>query len=211
MEPLLATYGYLGIFIGTLLEGEATVILAGIAAQQGFLELRSIVVVALFGTILGDQIFYYLARWKGYAWACRSKCFRKNYPKASELLHRHATWLILCSRFLYGLRAVIPASCGVLRIPAWRYSLLNLISALLWTPLMGYLGYSFGHSIQTFLKEWQSLELVFIGTILLFLLMVWFFGWRSVRDGPIIFGFKHQPVLSETEDGDKYLSPLSKP
>ncbi len=200
MEPLLSSYGYLGLFIGTLLEGEATVILAGIAAHQGFLEMRSIILIALIGTIFGDQFFYYLARWKGYEWACRSRCFRRNYPRAAELLQRHSFWLILCSRFLYGLRTIIPTSCGVLRISAWRYSLLNLVSALLWTPLMAFLGYSFGHSIHTFLKEWQSLNLILVGTLLLFLLMIWFFGWRGMRDGLVLFRFKPHALLPESKD-----------
>lgn len=195
MEALLVTYGYLGILVGTLLEGEATVILGGLLAHQGILDLESLILVALVGTLIGDQIFYYLARWKGYDWACRSSRFRKNYPKASELMRKHAIWIILLSRFLYGLRTIIPTCCGVMRIPAWRYSLLNFISAVLWTPLMALLGYGFGQSVQVFLSEWQGLQLLLLGVVLTAVLFIWFYGWRGMRDGLIVCRFSKQPPL----------------
>jgi membrane protein DedA with SNARE-associated domain len=181
MESLVITYGYLGVFLGTILEGEATVVLAGILCQQGFFELFSVIFVSLMGTLIGDQVFYYLARWKGYEWACKSPRFRKNYPRASELLGRHATWILLMSRFLYGLRMVIPATCGVMRIPAWRYSLLNLGSALIWTPLMAWLGYAFGKSVQAFLNG-LYLQLAIYGPLMALSLLIWFFGWKGLRD-----------------------------
>jgi membrane protein DedA with SNARE-associated domain len=181
MESLVITYGYLGVFLGTMLEGEATVVLAGILCHQGFFELFSVIFVALMGTLIGDQVFYYLARWKGYEWACKSSRFRKNYPKASELLGRHATWILLMSRFLYGLRMVIPATCGVMRIPAWRYSLLNLGSALIWTPVMVWLGYAFGKSVQAFLNG-LYLQLAIYGPLMALSLLIWFFGWKGLRN-----------------------------
>jgi membrane protein DedA with SNARE-associated domain len=203
MEALLVTYGYMGILVGTLLEGEATVILGGILAHQGILELRSLILVSLVGTLIGDQVFYYLARWKGYNWACRSSRFRKNYPKASELMRRHAVWIILLSRFLYGLRTLIPTCCGVMRIPAWRYSLLNFISAVLWTPLMAMLGYGFGQGVQAFLSKWQGFQLIILGMILSIVLSIWFYGWRGMRDGLILCRFsKHSSLFPTLEMSD---------
>jgi membrane protein DedA with SNARE-associated domain len=180
MESLVITYGYLGILLGTILEGEATVVLAGILCQQGIFDYFSVVFVALIGTLIGDQTFYYLARWKGYEWASKSPQFRRNYPRASELLGKHATWIVLMSRFLYGLRMVIPATCGVMRIPAWRYSLLNLGSALLWTPLMAWLGYAFGKSVHAFLNGIYH-QLAIFGPLVVLSLLIWFFGLKGLR------------------------------
>ena len=104
MESLVITYGYLGVFLGTMLEGEATVVLAGILCHQGFFELFSVIFVSLMGTLIGDQVFYYLARWKGYEWACKSSRFRKNYPRASELLGRHANFTKSGHQFRYASR-----------------------------------------------------------------------------------------------------------
>lgn len=181
MESLITTYGYLGILLGALLEGETTVVVSGFLCHQGYLDFMSVVFMGLIGTLIGDQVFYYLARWKGYDWACRSRRFRKNYPKASLLMQRHTTWILLGSRFLYGLRMVIPATCGVMKISAWRYSLLNLISALIWTPLMAYLGYAFGRGVSDFLHGW-SLRLAFFGPLVVLSLLIWFFGWKGLRD-----------------------------
>lgn len=181
MEALITTYSYLGVFLGTLLEGEATVVLAGILCHKGFFELYSVIFVSLIGTLMGDQFYYYLARWKGYEWASKSPRFRRNYPRASELLTRHSTWILLMSRFLYGLRIVIPATCGVMRIPAWRFSLLNFVSALVWTPLMAWLGYAFGRSVTAFLNG-LYLQIAIFGPIMAMTLIIWSFGWKGLRD-----------------------------
>jgi membrane protein DedA with SNARE-associated domain len=199
MESLIATYGYLGIFLGTILEGETTVVVAGVLCHYGFLDLISVIFVALMGSLVGDQVFYYLARWKGYDWACRSHQFRKSYPNASQLLSRHAIWILLASRFLYGLRMVISATCGVMRIPAWRYSLLNLVSALFWTPLMAYLGYAFGYSISAFLNG-LYLQVASIGLLLLLALLLWFLSWRAVRSEVIVLRLHHSHLFSPSND-----------
>ena len=59
---LLADYGYLAVFVGSLLEGETVLVLAGFAAHQGYLSLPLVLAVAFVGGTLGDQIFFWLGR-----------------------------------------------------------------------------------------------------------------------------------------------------
>ena len=49
LQSLIENYGYLAILIGTFLEGETIVILAGFAAQLGYLELPWVIVTAIAG------------------------------------------------------------------------------------------------------------------------------------------------------------------
>ena len=62
---LIQSYGYVIVFAGTLLEGETVVALAGFAAHQGYLQLSIIIPVAICGAVIGDQVFFYLGRFKG--------------------------------------------------------------------------------------------------------------------------------------------------
>jgi hypothetical protein len=68
-----------------------------------------------------------------------------------------------------------------MRIPAWRYSLLNLASALIWTPTMAWLGYAFGKSVHAFING-LYLQLAIYGPLMALSLMIWFFGWKGLRD-----------------------------
>lgn len=59
MEQLLNDYGYLALFIGTFLEGETILVLAGIAAAHDFLDLKTVIIVAFIGSYCGDQLWYF--------------------------------------------------------------------------------------------------------------------------------------------------------
>ena len=60
-EFLIGNNGYFVLLIGTFLEGETILILAGLAAHLGYLYLPWVIVVAFIGTLSGDQLFFTLA------------------------------------------------------------------------------------------------------------------------------------------------------
>jgi len=62
LSGLIADYGYVALFAGTLLEGETVLILAGFAAHQGYLQLHWVIGIALLGGFLGDQFYFWLGR-----------------------------------------------------------------------------------------------------------------------------------------------------
>ena len=68
LEHLIDSYGYIVVLIGTLLEGETILVLGGIAAKLGYLELPWVITCAFTGTLLGDQFFFFMGRYKGHAY-----------------------------------------------------------------------------------------------------------------------------------------------
>ena len=143
-QEIIATYGYAALFAGTFLEGETFFILGGIAARQGLLDPIGVALAALGGAFLGDNFFFLLGRWKGALLLARSRRLARKAVAARRLVRRHAVLLLLLSRFLYGLRTVIPLCCGAAGLHPLKFLLLNLVSALCWTALFGGLGYYFG-------------------------------------------------------------------
>lgn len=65
LEEVVTHYGYIGILIGTFLEGETILIIAGFLAHRGYLELPFVIVAAFFGSLIGDQLYFYIGRFKG--------------------------------------------------------------------------------------------------------------------------------------------------
>src|SRR3990167_7785861 len=65
LEQFLQDFGYLALFIGTFFEGETILVLAGVAASFGKLELNWVMLVAFCGSYAGDQLWYYMGRHKG--------------------------------------------------------------------------------------------------------------------------------------------------
>ena len=55
LEYLITTYGYPALFLGTFLEGETILIIAGIAAFEGMLDIHQAILTAFIGSMSGDN------------------------------------------------------------------------------------------------------------------------------------------------------------
>jgi len=158
LPQLLSQYGYFAVFIGALLEGESILLLAGYAANSGYLSFTAVVVIAFVGGTLGDQIFFFLGRRYGSGWRERWPEFEKRAQRVESLLLRYHGWVIVLVRFAYGLRIAGPVAIGMSALPPWRFLLFNAIGALIWAPLIAGIGYLFGHAMERLLGELRVYE-----------------------------------------------------
>lgn len=65
LNHLITHYGYWAVAVGCLLEGETLLILAGIAARRGLLELPWVLAVGACAGALSDVAFFTVGRWRG--------------------------------------------------------------------------------------------------------------------------------------------------
>ena len=65
LEELVRNYGYIIIVIGTFLEGETILVVAGFLAYSGYLQLPFVILAGFAGTFAGDQLYFYLGRYQG--------------------------------------------------------------------------------------------------------------------------------------------------
>lgn len=175
-SELIAQYGYLALFAGCLLEGETLLILAGFAAHQGYLQLHWVMLIAMIGGFLGDQIYFWLGRRHG-AWVLnRFPRLVPVFERANVLIERYHEVLIVGIRFLYGLRTVGPMALGMSAVLAWRFVMFNALGAAIWSLGIGGAGYLFGKALELFLADFKKLEEVLLIAILFGGVAVW--GWR---------------------------------
>lgn len=160
LEELISTYGYAAIAIGAFLEGETVLILGGLAAYRGYLELPWVLVSAFWGTLLGDQLYFYIGRAKGQRVLEKHRNWKSGSEKVFPLLNKYQVLLILGFRFLYGLRTVTPIVLGASRIAPFRFLLLNILGAFTWTIVIGGMGYLFGHTLEIILGDVKRYELL---------------------------------------------------
>lgn len=140
--------GYLALFIGTLLEGETIVFLAGLAAHHGYLWFPAVVVVAVVGGFISDQVLFFVGRRYGNRVFARFPDIAAKVPRVQALIQRWDTLAILVVRFLYGLRIAAPIVIGSCGIAPWRLALYDFIGAVLWASVVGGLGYFAGQAVQ---------------------------------------------------------------
>src|SRR5437867_5772273 len=129
---LLPKYGYFAVLIAAFLEGEATLIAAGVMCGAGLLDWRLTILAAAIGGSAGDQIYFYAAHERAARAIRKSKRLSRWYPKVSRFVLRHGTLAVLLSRFAAGLRITIPLVCATAGMPAKKYSFLSLVSGFAW-------------------------------------------------------------------------------
>jgi membrane protein DedA with SNARE-associated domain len=180
LEQLISNYGYAAIALGTFLEGETVVILGGLAAHRGYLQLPWVIVCAFLGTIAGDQLFFWLGRIKGAGFLEHRTNFKARADHIFGLMEKHHVLLILGFRFLYGLRTLTPFLLGASGVSPLRFSLLNLLGGLGWSLTIGLLGYGFGYTLETMLGDLKHYEgWVFAGALAAGLLIWAVHFWRN--------------------------------
>lgn len=187
LESLISTYGYAAIAIGTFLEGETIVVLAGFAAHQGYLKLDWVIFWAFFGTLCGDQLYFHLGRLKGTAFLEKRPYWRVRSQKVFRIIHLHPVPLALGFRFLYGLRTITPFLLGASGFSPLKFLALNTAGGFIWSVAIGFSGFLFGRAAQLVLGKIKHYEIYFFAILALCGAAAWSVVWlkrRKALKGP---------------------------
>ncbi len=187
LQSIIENYGYVAIVIGTFLEGETILVLAGLAAHQGYLVLAWVILAAFLGSLCGDQLFFYLGRKHSQAVLSRRPAWKQKAEKVHGMMNRFQTPMILSFRFLYGLRTVAPFVIGMSPVSVKQFILLNAAGALIWAVAVAYGGYLFGHALEVFIGRLKSYEIYIMGSVAIFGLLIWIFHFYRRRRRPAKF------------------------
>ena len=185
---LFARYGYAVVFVGVLLENAGlpvpgeTVLLAGSAlAQFGRLHLPTVIVLAIAGATLGDNIGFLIGRRFGRAlvvrFGARLGLTAARLQMFDRFFHLFGPQTIFIARFVTGLRvfgALLAGASGL----RWRTFLFyNALGAVVWSIVIAFVGYSLAYSWDT-LERWIGRSGVFALIVIGIIAAVAFVRWR---------------------------------
>lgn len=175
LRDYLQQHGYWVLFLGTFLEGEAILIMAGFLAFQGYLDIRGVITTAFAGSFLGDQFYFYLGHYKGKLLLRRFHSLTKKLREALRLIGKYGKFVAFISRFTYGFRIVLPIILGVTSLPPRTFLWINLASALSWATIFALAGYLFGKSASLFFHDAKKYEPYLMLGILGIIMSAWLF------------------------------------
>jgi membrane protein DedA with SNARE-associated domain len=179
LNALIAGYGYWVIFLGCLLEGETVLILSGMAAHQGTLQVLQVIGWATAGGILGDQLLFWTGRYSGQRLLPKLKRHQSAIERVENLIHRYPTTSVFTVRFLYGMRLVGPIVIGASGLSPWKFALINVPSAAIWATLFVGAGYWAGEALQHFFGDLKPYRLpIFLAVVALVALAAVVRYWR---------------------------------
>ena len=164
---------YIIIFFWCILEGELALLLGGIFAHEGHVNLGLIIFVAGLGGFTGDQIYFYIGRYNKKYIQKKLKKQRRKFAVAHLLLQKFGGLIIFLQRYMYGFRTVIPMSIGITRYDAKKFAVINLFSAWIWAAVTILLAWFFGQQIWAVVawaeRHWYLAEILIISFLSLVL------------------------------------------
>ncbi|WP_241749409.1 DedA family protein [Teichococcus aerophilus] len=124
--------------VSILVPSTALLLAVGALVGGDMLSPGPVILACIAGGILGDAAGYWLARYIGpYAVRRRlPKSCRRIYAWSVVVFRRWGWWAVFIGRFLGPMRAVTPLAAGVVGMKNWPFQTANILSAIVWAPLV---------------------------------------------------------------------------
>jgi membrane protein DedA with SNARE-associated domain len=169
VNDLLFQYGLYALFILVMLEGDITLLLAGVLAHSAFFGEYSFARVLLWGTIggcLSDNLAYFAGR--GFCEGVKQfRFYRAAQPRLQNLTTKFGALSIFLSKYIYGLRWASCVFYGVGRMPYLRFLILSFASCFMWVSILAGAGYFFSGAVMGLIGDFQRLGKVLLIIVLL--------------------------------------------
>lgn len=178
-QALLEQFGYLAVFLGTILEGEAILIAAGFFAARGYLDLFLVMIVAFCGAFGGHLFWFWLGRAHGVRLLDRFPRMRRSFGPGLRVFERYGARAIVMTQWLYGLRITCAVIIGMSKISFLRFAIYEAISCAIWSVVVTAAGFYFGRAIESVLGRVPHLEWYGLAAILLVGFAVWYYHRRK--------------------------------
>lgn len=153
MTSFVQSYGLPALFLVVMLEscgvpvpGETALIVAGVFASRGHLDITEVIVVAAVAAIVGDNIGYWIGRTGGRGVLTRWRRPEATLAWAEGFFRRHGAKTIFIGRFFSILRVTVAWMAGISRMHWWTFFLWNAAGGICWATLVGLVSYYLGQT-----------------------------------------------------------------
>ena len=162
------------LVVGIAIPATAVMLVVGGLVGNGTLDAGPVVFWGIVGAVIGDAISYYIGRLLGpriiHRWPLNKQ--RRAVARARHFFYRYGMLSIFAGRFLGPLRAILPTVAGVMKMRHGRFQVANILSAIVWIPVMLLPGYLTGKSIGALGSNGTNAGLV-ISFVLSVVIAVW--------------------------------------
>ena len=170
MEHLLATWGYLALFVVTLLAslgipvgseiamGYAGALASGQLSVHHHLQLVVVIAVSTLGELVGSSCGYLIGRFGGRPLVDRVGKFvlltHKDLDRADAWFSRRGESVVFFGRFIPLVRSFISVAAGIGEMKVVRFVAFTLAACAIWCATLASIGYGLGsswhHAIKAF-------------------------------------------------------------
>jgi len=170
---LLLTYGYLALFIWSVLEGEIGLMLSGwLASKHLVFEYQKVILIAIIGAFIGDLSIFGFGR----LFESKAKQWLNKNPKKEEkikfFLNRFGSFAIVFERFIYGTHIPMLLVISISGYSFFKFLFFDIIGVVLWAFTFVSIGYFLGEKTIEIIILFQK-NIVIISLILFVIFIIW--------------------------------------
>jgi membrane protein DedA with SNARE-associated domain len=158
---------YSVVFLGCFFEGETALITSSFMAHRGYLEIFSVMLIALAATQSWDWLWFTAGRLKGKQFVEKKPKLHEKVKKIHSILEKKPIPFLLGYRFMFGFRTTGPLVIGMSSISKKMFLTFSLINTILWDTLVSSLGYFFGAFLKANWKRIEDYEFEIMGCLLI--------------------------------------------
>jgi membrane-associated protein len=164
-------FGETALFLGFIFPGETAVIIAGVVASQGRVNIGVLCVIVVVAAAAGECVGYAIGARYGERLFLLPLIRRRRtaLEGALKALGQRGATYVFVGRFTAFFRAVMPALAGMSKMSYRRFFIANLLSAVLWGVGYCLLGYFAGGALN---QIENSASWVGIAVLVLMLLVI---------------------------------------
>lgn len=164
-----------GLAVGFFLPGDSLLVVSGLFAAAGKLNVLLVMLAFFLGSVIGDSTGYWTGRTMGKRLFNREESFifkPSRVEKAKHFFEKYGAKTVILARFMPIVRTFAPMVVGASEMPYGKFLTFSLIGSLLWISSMVLAGYFLGGVIENALgiKLEDHIEKVVIVVVVLSLL-----------------------------------------
>jgi membrane protein DedA with SNARE-associated domain/membrane-associated phospholipid phosphatase len=175
-----------GAFVGLIAPGETALLLGGLVAGQGKIDVLTLIAIVWAAAVAGDLTSFYLGRRLGRGFmvkhGARVKITEERLHQVEGFFDRHGGKAILIGRFVGLVRAIAPFLAGSSGMPLRRFVPYDVVGAGLWGSSLILLGYIFWQSFSRLVDYAKKGALALGAVIVLVVAIVWLVRWVREED-----------------------------
>lgn len=164
-----------GAFVGLVAPGETAIVVGGVVAGQGQIDIVTLIALVWFAAVAGDLTSFALGHFLGREFLVRHGRKVSITPERLETVEgffeKHGGKAILLGRFVGLVRAIAPFLAGSSGMRLRRFLPYDIVGAGLWGTTFCLLGYAFWQSFGTVL-EYAKTGTLALGTTIVIITVI---------------------------------------
>lgn len=211
---LIRHYGYAmigGIIflecMGIPFPGETSLILGGVAASLGHLNLVGVIIVSMVAAVAGDNLGFLVGKKFGRKIIKKFEHFPlfhyKHIERAEKFYKKHGNKTVFIGRFIAIIRTYAAVFAGIFDMHYPTFFFYNLTGGIVWAITFGLFGFAIGNNIpllMSIVKDFNALVLLLAFGVMIFTILRSYYKKKGLKDTGITTSLVEDPAAKPDQN-----------